>query len=312
MEVVATKLTSPWGITPLRDGSIMICERDTRLVKLIKDGKTTELTTIEDANPLGEGGLLGLVASPDEKLIFVYFTTDSDNRIAVLSWDGSRLGEPKVILSGIPSGGRHNGGRMIIDAEKTIFVGTGEAGDEKLAQDKKSLAGKILRITFDGKPARGNPFDDEVYSYGHRNVQGLAFDDAGRLWASEFGDQTWDELNRIVKGKNYGWPAVEGSGKVDGMTNPSVVWSTDEASPSGLAFWNGSLYMAALRGQRLWEIPVTPEGAGEPKPHFGQKYGRLRSVVVSADGDSLLLTTSNTDGRAEPGTDDDQLLKITR
>ena len=139
-------------------------------------------------------------------------------------------------------------------------VGTGETGDTGLAQDKTSLGGKILRITTDGKPAAGNPFGNEVFSYGHRNVEGLAFDDQGRLWASEFGEQTWDELNLITKGGNYGWPEVEGSGQVAGMINPKVVWSTAEASPSGLAFWRGSLWMAALRGARLVADPGRRRG----------------------------------------------------
>ena len=194
-----------------------------------------------------------------------------------MSWDGSRLGEPETVLTGIPKGGIHNGGRMAIGPDGFLYVGTGETGDTSLAQDLDSLGGKILRLTLDGRPAPGNPFDSAVWSYGHRNVQGLAFDGEGRLWASEFGQNTWDELNLITKGADYGWPRVEGSGNVEGMTDPVVVWRTGDASPSGLAFWRGELWMASLRGARLWEIPVTGAEAGEPVAHFTR---RLRAAAL--------------------------------
>ena len=195
--------------------------------------------------------------------MFAYFTAADDNRIVAMSWDGSALGEPRVILDGIPKGGRHNGGRMVIGPDGFLYVGTGEVGEPPLAQDRNSLGGKILRITLDGQPAPGNPFGNEVWSYGHRNVEGLAFDADGRLWASEFGEQSWDELNLITKGANYGWPEVEGSGNGEGLTNPKVVWTTDEASPAGLAYADGSLWMAALRGERLWQIPISGTEAGD-------------------------------------------------
>ncbi len=306
-----TGLTSPWGLVTLRDGRLLISERDTRRILVVDDGQETQLRTIDDASPAGEGGLLGLAVTADEQTVFAYFTSAQDNRIVSMSWDGTTLGEPKPILTGIPNGGRHNGGRMVVGPDGDLYVGTGETGDTGLAQDKTSLGGKILRITTDGKPAAGNPFGNEVFSYGHRNVEGLAFDDQGRLWASEFGEQTWDELNLITKGGNYGWPEVEGSGQVAGMINPKVVWSTAEASPSGLAFWRGSLWMAALRGARLWQIPVDGEDTGTPVAHLTQQYGRLRSVTVSADGNALLVSNSNTDGRGDPAADDDRLLRLT-
>jgi glucose/arabinose dehydrogenase len=229
-----------------------------------------------------------------------------------MSWNGRQLGAPKVILKGIRKGFIHNGGRMVIGPDGYLYVGTGESGTGRLAQDKDSLNGKILRLTLDGRPAPGNPFDNEVYSYGHRNVQGLAFDDKGRLWASEFGQNTWDELNLINKGDDYGWPVVEGSGRVRGMTNPKVVWRTRDASPSGLAYWQGDLWMAGLRGQRLWQIPLDGTKAGDPIAHFRGEYGRLRSVAVAIDGNNLLLTDSNTDGRGDPAKGDDRLFRITR
>ena len=201
---------------------------------------------------------------------------------------------------------------MAIGPDGYLYVTTGETGNSSLAQDKGSLGGKILRLTLDGKPAPGNPFGTEIYSYGHRNIQGLAFDDQGRLWASEFGDQSWDELNLITKGGNYGWPLVEGSGSGEGLINPKIVWRTSDASPSGLAYWQGELWMAALRGTRLWEIPLDGTSTGKPIAHFTGTYGRLRSVIASHDGSSLLLSSSNTDGRGNPAPGDDKLYRVTR
>lgn len=309
---IASDIETPWGLVPLRDGSFLISERDSRKIVRVKDGSTSTVRTIDEADPAGEGGLLGLAITPDEKTVFGYYTASSDNRIVSMSWDGRDLGSPKVILKGIPKGFIHNGGRMVVGPDGYLYVGTGESGSGKLSQNKKSLGGKILRLRLDGRPAPGNPFDNEVFSYGHRNVQGLAFDDQGRLWASEFGQQTWDELNLIKKGADYGWPEVEGSGNAKGMTNPKVVWHTDDASPSGLAYWQGSLWMAGLRGERLWQIPLDGTKAGDPIAHFKGDYGRLRTVQVAVDGNSLLLTNSNTDGRGDPTKDDDRLFRITR
>ncbi|HEV2928954.1 MAG TPA: PQQ-dependent sugar dehydrogenase, partial [Propionibacteriaceae bacterium] len=163
-----------------------------------------------------------------------------------------------------------------------------------------------------GTPAPGTPFGNAVFSFGHRNVQGLTFDEEDRLWASEFGSQEWDELNLVEEGKNYGWPLVEGSGEGDGLTNPKVIWRPDDASPSGLVHWQGDLWMAGLRGERLWQISVEGTETGDPVAHFEGEYGRLRTVVVSSDGQSLLLTSSNTDGRGDVTDGDDRLLQVRR
>jgi glucose/arabinose dehydrogenase len=308
----ASDLAAPWGLVPLKDGSFLISERDTRRIVHVDNGSTSRVRTIEEAHPAGEGGLLGLATTDDEKTVFAYYTAANDNRIVSMSWNGRDLGSPKVILRGIPKGFIHNGGRLVIGPDGYLYVGTGESGSGRLSQDKDSLGGKILRLRLDGRPAPGNPFDNEVFSYGHRNVQGLAFDDEGRLWASEFGQQTWDELNLIKEGANYGWPEVEGSGRVQGMTNPKVVWRTRDASPSGLAYWQGDLWMAGLRGERLWQIPLDGTKAGDPIARFRGDYGRLRTLEVATDGNSLLMTNSNTDGRGDPASDDDRLFRITR
>jgi glucose/arabinose dehydrogenase len=190
-------------------------------------------------------------------------------------------------------------------------VSTGETGDPELAQDPDSLAGKILRIAANGDPAPGNPdAGSPVWSMGHRNVQGLAWDDQGRLWASEFGSSTWDELNLIERGGNYGWPEVEGTGGGPGFVDPQLVWPVEEASPSGLAFADGRLWMAALRGQRLWRIDVSAAGrASRPTAYFTGDAGRLRTVAAAPDG-TLWVTTSNRDGRGDPIAVDDRILLV--
>jgi glucose/arabinose dehydrogenase len=307
-----TGLTSPWGLVTLRDGTLLISERDTRQILRVNGSTKERLRTLEEVDPGGEGGLLGLAITADERRVFAYYTAAEDNRIVAMSWDGRSLGEPEVILDGIPKSGIHNGGRIQIGPDGHLYVGTGDAGESEQAQDKSSLGGKILRVTVNGEPAPGNPFGNEMFSFGHRNVQGLAFDEQDRLWASEYGSQEWDELNLIESGRNYGWPLVEGSGEGNGLTNPKVVWRTSEASPSGLAYWQGDLWMAGLRGERLWQIPVEGTQTGEPVPHFEGEYGRLRTVVVSRNGQSLLMTGSNTDGRGDVADDDDRLLQIRR
>lgn len=317
---LATDLISPWGLVTFQDGSVLVSERDTTdILHVLVDGTSEVVATIGEARPAGEAGLLGLIATPDESTVFAYYTAENDNRIVSMTWDGTTLGAPEVIFDGIPigDGNRHEGGGLELGPDGLLYVGTGETGvSPELAQDRESLGGKILRITQDGDAAPGNPFDTAVYTWGHRNVEGLAFDDKGRLWASEFGDSRWDELNLIEAGNNYGWPEVEGSGGGDTYVDPVAVWRTEDASPAGLGFWDGSLWMAGLRGATLWEIPLDDaageSGVGEPVAHLTGEYGRLRNVEPTADGSALVLATSNTDGRGDPADDDDRLLSLTR
>jgi glucose/arabinose dehydrogenase len=268
--------------------------------------------TIGDAAPQGEGGLLGVAVSPafdTDHTLYFYVSSTDDNRIVTAKLDDGRLGETTPIFTGIPLGSIHDGGRLAFGPDGMLYASTGETGDGALAQDLDSLGGKILRLTPQGKPAPGNPFDTAVWSFGHRNVQGLAFVD-GQLWASEFGQNTFDELNKIDAGANYGWPTYEGTGGTgEGYTDPQATWSTDVASPSGLAYDAGALWMGALRGGRLWKIPVTDQQAGAPEAYFVGEYGRMRTVVTAPDG-NLWVTTSNRDGRGDPGEDDDQILLV--
>lgn len=316
---VASGLAVPWGLAFLPDGTAIATERDSRRVLRLTPGadgaeaRITELGVIEEAAPEGEAGLLGVAVSPGfaaDRTLFLYATTEADNRVVRVTLDGDSLGEPETILDGIPRGFIHDGGRLAFGPDGHLYVSTGETGEPELAQDPASLAGKILRITTDGDPAPGNPDPGSpVWSLGHRNVQGLAFDGAGRLWASEFGDDTFDELNLVRRGGNYGWPEVEGTGGGPDFVDPVLTWSTAEASPSGLAYLDGELFMAALRGQALWQVPLDGARAGRPRARFVGELGRLRTVVPTPDGE-LWVATSNRDGRGEPGPDDDRILLV--
>jgi glucose/arabinose dehydrogenase len=310
---VADHLEVPWGIGFLPDGSALVNERDSGRVLHITDGKVSTVGRVDQTRARGEAGLLGLAVSPTydaDHRVFVYTTTEDDNRVLRMTFDGTRLGRPTAILTGIPHGFVHDGGRLAFGPDGYLYVSTGETGNGALAQQEDSLGGKILRITQDGKPAPGNPDPaSPVWTLGHRNVQGLAFDAAGRLWASEFGLDTWDELNLIEKGTNYGWPIVEGRSTQSRFRNPQVVWHTDEASPSGLAFLDGHLWLASLRGERLWRVDVSGRRASHPVDFFVGKYGRMRTVVVAPDG-NLWVTTSNRDGRGDPAPGDDRILLV--
>nr|WP_189964072.1 PQQ-dependent sugar dehydrogenase [Streptomyces violascens] len=319
---VTEDLKSPWGIAPLPEGGLLVGSRDDGSVLLVDaaTGKKTAVGSVPGVDHQGEGGLLGLALSPSyasDHLLYAYFTTESDNRIARMIYDpqrpaGQQLGAPDTILRGIPKGNNHNGGRIAFGPDRMLYAGTGETGERGLAQDKKSLGGKILRMTPDGQPAYGNPEADSlVYSYGHRNVQGLAWDDENRLWASEFGQDTWDELNLIEPGKNYGWPVVEGKGNKPGYVDPVVQWKTSEASPSGIAFAAGSVWIASLKGERLWRVPL--DGAlplADPEAFLTGQYGRLRTVLPAASSGKLWLLTNNTDSRGKPKPADDRILEL--
>ncbi|GGU44723.1 hypothetical protein GCM10010211_05440 [Streptomyces albospinus] len=324
--VLATGLKSPWGVAVLPGGDLLVGERDTgKIVRVAaRGGKVTELGSVPGVAPGGEGGLLGLAVPSTfgaDHQVYAYFTTASDNRIARMVYDekrapGNQLGAPNTIFKGIPEGRIHNGGRIAFGPDKMLYAGTGETGDKQLAQDKKSPAGKILRMTPDGEPVHGNPeADSVVYTYGHRNVEGLAWDRDQRLWASEFGQDTWDELNLIEPGRNYGWPEVEGRSKGGsspaGFVDPVVQWKPADASPSGIAYAKGSIWMAALRGERLWRIPLHgTKPVAAPQAFLTGEYGRLRTVVAADDG-ALWLVTSNTDGRGKPRKGDDRILRLT-
>ena len=312
-EVSVTGLQVPWGLAFLPDGSALVSERGTGRIMQVRPGQApTPVATISGLQASGEGGLLGIAVSPtyaQDGWVYAYFTsTAGDNRLARL-----RLSDPQtqeVLFSGVPSGTIHNGGRIAFGPDGMLYVATGDVGNTSNAQNLNSPAGKILRMTPEGDVPEDNPFPgSRVWSYGHRNVQGLAWDDEGRMFASEFGQDTWDEVNQIVAGGNYGWPVCEGRCGDSSYRDPIVTWSTAEASPSGLAYAGGALYVAALRGQRLWTIPLNAGTPGTPVAELRSAYGRLRAVAAGPDG-HLWVTTSNRDGRGIPVAQDDRIIRI--
>lgn len=310
---LARGLEVPWGIAFLPDGAALVAERRSgRVVRVDASGGTTPVGVVPGVADQGEGGLLGLALLDDGARLVAYLTsTAGDNRVVSLPFDGTALGEPTVLLDGIPSGATHNGGRLAVGPDGMLWIGTGDAGDRERAQDLGTRAGKILRIAPDGSIPADNPFPGSpVWSYGHRNVQGLAFDSSGQLWATEFGQNSYDELNRIERGGNHGWPVVEGRGGGADYVDPVVTWRTEDASPSGLAIVDDVAYVGGLRGQRVWQVPLDGSSAGEPVAALEGSLGRIRTVAVAPDG-TLWLTTSNRDGRGDVRAGDDRVVSVT-
>jgi glucose/arabinose dehydrogenase len=316
--VIATNLEVPWGIAFLPNGDALFTERDSgRLLRMDASGNIREIQTLPTRG-FGEGGSLGLAISPDyerDGYVYAYYTTDQDNRVVRF-----KLGEnPEPILTGIPFNSYHDGGRIAFGPDGMLYVATGDAGDPSNSQNRDSLGGKILRLTPEGEIPEDNPFPgNPLYSYGHRNVEGLAWDESGRLYASEFGLNRYDEVNLIEPGENYGWPYVEGEGGEPRYVDPITTWSTSEASPSGAEIlkdgaipqWEGDLFVAALRGERLWRLELGPDGqVTEREQLLRGQVGRIRNVVQAPDG-SLWVTTSNRDGRGTPAPQDDRIIRL--
>jgi glucose/arabinose dehydrogenase len=317
--VLAKGLEIPWSVVFLPDGTALMSQREKGVILSFdpKTGKTATVQTLPSKN-IGEGGLLGLAVSPtyaQDKFVYAYYTTDTDNRVVRFQLGGKET----MIITGIPNGTYHNGGRIAFGPDGLLYIGTGDATKSNNAQDIHSLSGKILRLTPDGKVPSTNPFpDNPVYTYGHRNVQGLAWNSKGELYASELGQDTYDEINHIVAGDNYGWPVVEGIGKQTKYHDPITTFTTAEASPSGVTFlnngaipqWEGSFFMTSLRGQQLWRVVIDDTGKMVSKEAlYKGTFGRLRCIIQAPDG-SLWLTTTNHDQNGKPGADDDRLIRI--
>lgn len=299
---VATDLNVPWGLARLSDGSLLVTQRDTaEVVRILPNGERRSLGTIDGVAPKLEGGLMGIAVAPDDDTqLFIYFSGARDNRVVRYRLEGDRLVQEKVLVDGIPKSGVHNGGRLAFGPDGYLYIGTGDGSEKPNSQDRESLGGKILRVDVDGNPPSGNPFGTPVWSLGHRNVQGMAWDAEGRMYASEFGQNDWDELNRIEPGKNYGWPDVEGMGDDNRFTNPLHVWNPDAASPSGLAYLDGNLYMAGLKGQSVWRIPVD---GGDPERLLQGRFGRVRTLEPTGDGGLYLISSNTFRGTPKPGDD---------
>ncbi|GMA30464.1 PQQ-dependent sugar dehydrogenase [Litorihabitans aurantiacus] len=335
---LATGLPAPWGLARLPDGSALVTLRDeARVVVVTPTGEVRDVTgdgaqqLVDETVPDGEGGLLGVAAVPGEAGasgadaldVVIYRTGAEDNAVLRGTLDGTELGPLTVVVDGIPRARTHNGGQVGFGPDGMLYVATGDADQTELAQDADSLAGKILRVTPTGEPAPGNPVKgSRVFSLGHRNVQGIGWSPDGTMYASEFGQNALDELNRIEAGGNYGWPLVEGDevaggGPVpDEVVAPVATWATDVASPSGLAVTPSGVWLAGLRGQRLWLVSTEDSegsgGSGEPevRDFLTGELGRLRAVVAAGERELWVLTNA-TDGRGDPGPDDDRLLRVT-
>lgn len=319
-EIVAENLDTPWDIAFLPNGDLLVTERKGQLRVIGKNAATIKVDGVVER---GESGLTGLALHPDyakNNFVYLYFSTTKagqlNNKIVRYTFDGKTLANATAIVDDIPGGSNHNGGRLTFGPDAYLYILTGDAGNGNLAQDKKSLAGKILRVGEDGSIPKDNPFGSAVYSYGHRNPQGLVWDKDGGLWITEHGRSGvlsgYDEINYIEKGANYGWPFIQGPETRKGMkapvvqSGPSTTWA-----PSGLAYANGKLYFAGLRGQALYAVPIEGKNKlGRPIELFKNEFGRLRAAQIGPDG-ALYFSTSNQDGRGQPKSGDDKIIKIT-
>lgn len=309
--VVATGLTLPWGLAVLPDGTALVGERTTGRILLVQPRRAPAkpLMTIPGLDAAGDGGLLGLALSPtyrQDQLVFAYVTTRTDNRVVRFT-----LGAPATpVLTGIPRGKTGNGGRIQFGPDRLLYVGTGDAGKPALAADRRSLAGKVLRLTAAGRPAPGNPDPaSAVFSLGHGAVAGLCLGTPGQLYVTEPASATADEVNRVEAGRDYGWPRTP-SGPRSGAAAAERTLPAATAGVGGCAVLERGLFVATLTGQRVYALPLDEAGRpGPPSEFLTGAYGRLRTVVAAPDG-ALWLTTSNKDGAGRPTAQDDRVIRI--
>ena len=296
---IARGLSNPWGMAFLPGQITVVADRDSGAVLTYAGFGNPEviggIPVPPSEGPFDERGLLGLAVSPDyeeDGYIYAYHSTEEDNRVVRFTID--TVDSPEPVVTGIPVALNRNGGRLEFGPDRMLYISTGDANDPASSQSLESLGGKILRVEPDGSAPSDNPFEDSpVFSYGHRNVQGMSWDSEGRMYASEFGQDTWDEFNRIEAGANYGWPVVEGEGGGPEYTDPLLTWTPAEASPSGIQIVDDIAYVASLRGERIWTVPVGDGEAGEATAVLEGELGRIRTVELAADGEWLWVATSN-------------------
>ena len=329
VEVVVSDLEIPWSLVFAPDGRLFVTERPGRVRIIDIGGRTSQLAlTLDDVFLQGEAGLLGLALDPSfvsNGLVYLYYTARTSggaaaNRVVRYREAGSRLAERVVLLDNIPANVIHDGGRLRFGPDGLLYITAGDAATEQLAQDVASLAGKILRINPDGTTPRGNPFSSPIYSYGHRNPQGIDWHPTtGDLWESEHGATGNDEINVIDAGINYGWPRIEGNQTMIGMREP-VTFYNPAVAPSGASFYRGqrfpqfvnNLFVGTLRGTHLLRVRLDP---AMPRRILGQErllenqFGRIRDVISAADG-SLYFCTNNRDGRGNPVSGDDRIARL--
>lgn len=313
--VIAQNLEVPWTIAFLPNGDMLVTERAGRIRKVDKNRNVENVAAINEVLQIGEGGLLGIALHPDfpaNNYVYVYYTYSSSgsqtlNRVARFSYKNNSLSDRQIIVDRIPGASNHNGGRIKFGPDGYLYIATGDAQKPSLAQNTNSLAGKILRVDIDGRPAPDNPFNNPVFSYGHRNPQGLTWIN-NELWATEHGPSAHDELNRIEIGRNYGWPIITDDQQKSNMETAVINSRSDTWAPSGLASYKGILYFVGLAGNALYSFdPKSPQNG--VKEYFKNEYGRLREIVLGPDG-NFYVTTSNRDGRGNPDDTDDKILRI--
>lgn len=316
IQTITENLKIPWEIAFLPNGEMLVTQRSGDILKI---GSNKVIVKIQGVEHVGEGGLLGMALHPEfekNNWLYLYLTTNQKNglvnRVERYKFVGDVLSENTVIIDDIPGAQNHDGGRIRFGPDKKLYVTTGDAGQSDRAQDLNFLGGKILRLNDDGSIPDDNPFDNSpVYSFGHRNPQGLAWDSQGNLWSTEHGRSGalsgFDELNLIGPGRNYGWPVIQGDEGREGMEEPIIHSGSDFTwAPAGLVYYNGSLFFSGLRGESIYEFVVSSK---KLETHFFEDFGRLRAVVLGPDG-FLYVSTSNMDGRGEVRVGDDKIIKI--
>jgi len=331
IETVAENLTIPWSIDWTPDGMTLFTERNGNL-RAIQDGQLLQEPLLSLGVGGVEGGMLGVAVDPnysDNHYVYVYYTYNellsTTNKLVRYQLEDRVLNEDKVLIEGIPGGPFHDGGRIQFGPDGKLYITTGEAGNPDLSQDLNSLGGKILRINSDGTIPEDNPLENSpIYSLGHRNPQGLDWDDSGNLVATEHGPSGWrgiahDEVNVILSGANYGWPDVIGDETKEGLLNPILHTGDDTWAPSGAEFyygdkipqWYGKYFVATLRGSHLHMIDFDLQNNSVifHEKLFQDEFGRLRDVKTGPDG-FLYMLTSNQDGRGSPRINDDRILRI--
>lgn len=320
--ILATDLEVPWGMDQLPDGRLLFTERNGDISLL--DMQTQQKTKIakRDIVDRAEGGLLGLAVDPDfsnSYFIFLYETVESGNRIVRLKMENSTLNDEVILVDSIPKKQFHDGGIICFGPDGFLYASTGDAREPECAQDLKSYSGKILRMDKNGNAPADNPFQNLIYSYGHRNVQGLCWDENGVMYASEHGPSGelngWcchDELNKIEKGGNYGWPFVIGDTKKEGTILPIAQSGDDTWAPGGIIFLDNKIYMTCLKGERINVFSISPQNTVQAQEKlFADTYGRLRNIIIAKDG-SIIFCSSNKDGRGNPDKEDDKIYRVSR
>lgn len=325
-EVIAENLNVPWDLAFLPSGDILFTERGGNIkhFSLTSDKHIKVIGTIRNVRQVGESGLHGIAIHPgftDNRYVYVYYTYaanggNTQNRVSRFTYQNGKISDEKIIVDNIPGASNHDGGRIRFGPDGYLYITTGDAQEPSLAQDKNSLAGKILRITSEGDPAPGNPFGNLVYSYGHRNPQGITWDEKGNLWETEHGPSgdiascCRDEANLIKPGQNYGWPVITGDQTASDMVTPATQsGNTETWAPASIAFLNGSLYFGGLRGQALYKAAISGENIIEVITNFPNQFGRIRAVTAGPDG-LLYISTSNRDGRGNIRTGDDKIIRV--